>query len=598
MLPAVFYLLSIPREGDYAGSIFFGLALSAPFIYAINRENCSIEFIKLIIGFLIVSFLFMKSALQGGNAVFLFVPGAAGLFVLYVSGWLGVRIGRALKIDKAIEHVEKEKTLERIGGETVFTNMHMEQLLSSSFRAHVQGCMVGFLGERLGSQESSWNNAGLTNILSDQYESDRTLFDRAFIETPPSQNEYIMGYSHYGEGATRKDKGILITNFNVYLVNMQGESAVETVRSFPVEDIESFDHPYGRTTFNLLLKSGEEHCFVSMHGESAAHALYIFGSSNAQLRRGKNDEILITYPVLLENTRITISKGVKHPSWSDSFEDDILNGRYRFDSLALAYIHSNFLVEKAEKIRSLEDNEYFVFGDGLGYVLTNQCLYLFGDETFAGGDTAILLKDIESYKRKGLTSYKITIILKSGSELSFKGLDSAPKAKFVVTPIESGDRPNVVSALADVGAQKRNDELALSKLNTSCSKLLQNILPEMCFVCAPFNGEVPDDLGDWVKSNQDLMIAGILGIEASDAFDELRDRIGKEEVKTFLIPDITANEIGVDTTAPGAMLDRSLRVMTQKLSLDPEDFEYMTSVFEQDGFQRCSPIGFCFVFKK
>jgi len=192
----------------------------------------------------------------------------------------------------------------------------------------------------------------------------------------------------------------------------------------------------------------------------------------------------------------------------------------------------------------------------------------------------------------------VSTLLDGGADIGLQRLDG----ETALHKAEIRENTEIVDLLTkehvDVDVQNHNGELALSKLNTSCSKLLQNILPEMCFVCAPFNGEVPDDLGDWSKSNQDLMMAGILGVEASDAFDELRDRIGEKGVRTFLIPDIAANEIGADTTAPGAMLDRSLRVMTQKLSLDPEDFEYFTSVFEQDGFQRCSPIGFCFVFKK
>jgi hypothetical protein len=94
------------------------------------------------------------------------------------------------------------------------------------------------------------------------------------------------------------------------------------------------------------------------------------------------------------------------------------------------------------------------------------------------------------------------------------------------------------------------------------------------------------------------MIARILGIEESDAFDALQARIEEHSVETYLIPDISSDEIDGSPRATGSILERSVRVMTHKLSMLPRDFEYFCTAFEKDNFNRCSPIGFCFVFKK
>lgn len=168
--------------------------------------------------------------------------------------------------------------------------------------------------------------------------------------------------------------------------------------------------------------------------------------------------------------------------------------------------------------------------------------------------------------------------------------------------------PDIVAALILSGsehssidledAQADLQETVLADLNSNSTKLWKNTLPDICFVGAPFEGNAPDDTAGWVAANRDLMIAKILEIDDSDEFEQLQSRIDKEVDMTILIPDITADEIEGQSLSRGSMLDRSLRVMVHEMSLIPDEFEYLTSVFLSDALERCSPVSFCFAFRK
>jgi len=168
--------------------------------------------------------------------------------------------------------------------------------------------------------------------------------------------------------------------------------------------------------------------------------------------------------------------------------------------------------------------------------------------------------------------------------------------------------PDIVAALIFPGSEHGAIDLedvqadlqktVLADLNSNSTKFWKNTLPDLCFVGAPFEGDAPDDIAGWVAANRDLMIAKILEIDDSDDFERLKVRIDKQVDNTILIPDITADEIQGQNLSKGSMLDRSLRVMVHEMSLIPEEFEYLTSVFLRDALERCSPVSFCFAFRK
>jgi len=138
----------------------------------------------------------------------------------------------------------------------------------------------------------------------------------------------------------------------------------------------------------------------------------------------------------------------------------------------------------------------------------------------------------------------------------------------------------------------------LEALDTNSTKLFRDILPDMCFVGAPLMGHAPDDFAQWAKSNQNLMMASLLNIEEPKELELFTKKVNEYGVKTILIPEITDEDIKAQVTLKDSILHRSCKVITDKLGRDPKEFEYLTSVFEQDALGTGCSVGFCFVFKK
>ncbi|MCU7829146.1 MAG: formylglycine-generating enzyme family protein [Candidatus Thiodiazotropha sp. (ex Myrtea sp. 'scaly one' KF741663)] len=105
MLPVILHLMAIPHEADHDGSLLMGLILCAPFLFSINRKNCSINFGKLIIAYLIMNYLALKIVMQGGDASALVFPGFAGILVFFLAGWMGVKIGHLVGYSKPAEKI-------------------------------------------------------------------------------------------------------------------------------------------------------------------------------------------------------------------------------------------------------------------------------------------------------------------------------------------------------------------------------------------------------------------------------------------------------------------------------------------------------------
>ena len=128
------------------------------------------------------------------------------------------------------------------------------------------------------------------------------------------------------------------------------------------------------------------------------------------------------------------------------------------------------------------------------------------------------------------------------------------------------------------------------------SKLLRGKIPEICFVCAPFGGTVPSDLGDWAKNTQALAAASVLGIVDTNRFKSLQERFS--DTKTIIVPDIKAKEVLSNNNVKGSMAHRASLVMLLKLNLIASEWEYFSMAYQIDALDRCSPVGVLFVFKR
>lgn len=111
LLPTILQLMQIPHKGDYDGSVLMGLMLSAPFLFAINRQDCSINFGRLIIAYLVINYLALKIFLQTGDFLLLLPPGIGGIILFYLGGWLGIRIGYLFGYSKPPETIEKTDSI-------------------------------------------------------------------------------------------------------------------------------------------------------------------------------------------------------------------------------------------------------------------------------------------------------------------------------------------------------------------------------------------------------------------------------------------------------------------------------------------------------
>lgn len=131
------------------------------------------------------------------------------------------------------------------------------------------------------------------------------------------------------------------------------------------------------------------------------------------------------------------------------------------------------------------------------------------------------------------------------------------------------------------------------------TKLHQGEVPELCFIGAPFGGssKVPKDLGTaWGKANQALAAASALLIEDETLFEKLSQKLAN--TKTLLVPDISASEILGDCDAAGSLKHRATIIMEHNLQLTLDDWECFPMVYMQDPMERCSPVGFLFVFRR
>ncbi|WP_136661496.1 hypothetical protein [Nitratireductor sp. XY-223] len=128
------------------------------------------------------------------------------------------------------------------------------------------------------------------------------------------------------------------------------------------------------------------------------------------------------------------------------------------------------------------------------------------------------------------------------------------------------------------------------------AKLYEGHVPEMCFVCAPFGGSVPSDLGEWPKNTRDLAAASLLGITDGLEFDQLQAKFSS--TKTILVPDISAAGAGFDNTVQGSMAHLASLVMQHKLGLTPSEWECLPMACKKDAFGRCSPVGVLFVYER
>ena len=139
---------------------------------------------------------------------------------------------------------------------------------------------------------------------------------------------------------------------------------------------------------------------------------------------------------------------------------------------------------------------------------------------------------------------------------------------------------------------------SMGTMSHSSTKLFEGVIPEYCFVGAPFGGSAPNDLGPWGMTYRILGAAHALHIDSDEAkVDKLQAKL-EAKTKTILIPDISAAEIIGNCDAPGSLKHRAMKVMEHKLGLVPAEWECLQTAFLDDALNRCSPVGVLYVFRR
>ena len=109
-LPYVLHLMAIPHQRDYDGSLLIGLMLCAPFLFAIDRQDCSIGIGKLIIAYVLMNYLAIRIMMQGGDVSMFLFPSLGALVIFYFAGWVGVKVGHLVGYSQPPEKVVRSDT--------------------------------------------------------------------------------------------------------------------------------------------------------------------------------------------------------------------------------------------------------------------------------------------------------------------------------------------------------------------------------------------------------------------------------------------------------------------------------------------------------
>jgi len=110
VLPYVLHLVAIPHQRDYDGSVLIGLMLCVPFLFAIDRQDCSISLSKLIIAYVLMNYLAIRIMMQGGDISMFLFPSFGGLAIFYFAGWVGVKVGHLVGYSHPPEKVASSDT--------------------------------------------------------------------------------------------------------------------------------------------------------------------------------------------------------------------------------------------------------------------------------------------------------------------------------------------------------------------------------------------------------------------------------------------------------------------------------------------------------